>query len=60
MVPNMLVPMVIIPMVVISMFSSAKKEKIILVTCIARIFKEIITRIDFFACFYNFVKHLNS
>ena len=38
MVPGMLVPMVIIPMVVISMSSLVKKEKIILVTCITRIF----------------------
>ena len=39
------VPMVIIPMVVISMPTLAKKEKIILVTCITRVFKEIITLI---------------
>ena len=41
MVPNMHVPMVIIPMVVTSMSSLAKKETIILVTCITREFKEI-------------------
>ena len=52
--------MVIIPMIVISMSSLAKKEKIILITCITRVFKEIITLIICFACFYNFVKHLNS
>ena len=45
MVSNMPVPMVIIPMVVISMPTLAKKEKIILVTCITRVFKEIITLI---------------
>ena len=54
------VSMVIIPMVVISMSSLAKKEKIILVTCITRVFKEIITLVICFACFYNFVNHLNS
>ena len=60
MVPNMPVPMVRIPMVVINMSRLAKKEKIILVTCIPRVFKEIITLIICFACIYNFVKHLNS
>ena len=59
-VPNMPVPMVIIPMVAISMSSLAKKENTILVTCITRVFKEIIKIIICFACFYNFVKHLNS
>ena len=53
-------PMVIIPMVVISMSNLAKKEKIILVTCITRVFKETITLIICVACSYNFVKHLNS
>ena len=53
-------PMVMITMVAISMSSLAKKEKIILVTCITRIFKEIITLIICSACFHNFVKHLNS
>ena len=60
MVPNMPVPMVIISIVVISMSSLVKKEKNILVTCITRIFKEIIARISCFACFFNFAKHLNS
>ena len=40
--------------------SLAKKEKIIFVTCITRIFKEIITLIISFASFYNYVKYLNS
>ena len=53
-------PTVIIPMVVISMSSVTKKVKIILVTCITRVFKEIFTLIIRFACFCNCVKHLNS
>ena len=57
MVPNMPVPIVIIPMEVISMSSLAKKEKIILVTCVTRILKEIITLIIWLT-FYNFVKQL--
>ena len=47
-------------MVVISMSSFAKNEKIILVKCITRVLKEIITLFICFAGFYNFVKHLNS
>ena len=46
--------MEIIPIVVISMFSLAKKENNIFLTCITRIFKEIIKIIICFACFYNF------
>ena len=44
----------------ISMSSLTKKEKMNLVTCITRIFEEIIKLIICFACFYNFVKHLNN
>ena len=36
------------------------RKKITLVTCITRIFKEIVAVIICFACFYNFVKHFNS
>ena len=44
MVPYLTVPMAIIPMIVISMSSLVKTErKIILVTCITIIFKEINT-----------------
>ena len=41
MVPNMPVPMVIISMVVTIMSSLAKKENIILVEYITRVFKEL-------------------
>ena len=53
---DMPVPMVIIPMVVISMSSLVKKKN--LITRITRLFKEIITLIICFTCFYYFVKQL--
>ena len=51
--------MVIIPMAVISMSSLVKKEKYNLGNMIKKN-KEIITLIICSACFYHFVKHLNS
>ena len=41
-----------------TVYSSVKKEKQILVTCLTIIFKEIITLIICFACFCNEMKDL--